>query len=141
MVLRSYKTHKSLVTLNCDLGDLDINSSRGKILTNRNPNKLGERVVVLSRNHTGTITGLTNRVCTVVFDQGGIAENFPMIDVWKLKWKERRPDGNFLYKAMAWKSLRQRNILRVQKHLLYNGIIGRRIIILERVNGVTVREA
>lgn len=110
-------------------------------MANRHPDKLGQKVVVCSRNHTGRVTGLTETTCTVLFDQGGEAEEFAADDVWKLKWKESKPDGNFLYKAKAWKSIRQRNIFRVQKHLFYNGMLGRRIIILERVNGKTVRES
>jgi len=109
-------------------------------LANRNPKGIDDYVMVPRLMHTGCVKKIEETLCTVLLDQSGNGEEFQRSEVWKLKWKARKVDESFLYIAKAWMSFGRRKI-RVQKHFIYEGMIGRRIIILERVNGTTIRDA
>lgn len=112
----------------------------GEDLANRNPKGLDDFVMVPRLMHTGCVKKIDEAGCTVLLDQSGEENEFQRSEVWKLKWKARRVDEPFLYIAKAWVSFGRRKI-RIQKHFIHKGLIGRRIIILERVNGTTTRDA
>ena len=58
-------------------------------------------------------------------------------DVFVLPWKDckRLTDSPFIYRIKAWHGRDGKRKLRVQKHHIYEGRVGRRVILLMKVDG------
>lgn len=116
-------------------------------MANKRPSRLAEHVVVNQQLITGYVTGLTNIQVTVFLDDDGNPrvetpeQIFDIDRVWALTWKESRLNGSFIYKAKSWRDFKGNRKIRVQAHLIRNGVIGRRIVLQERKNGKIIRAA
>lgn len=110
-------------------------------MANKKPTALGQRVCVPEIVQTGTVTVISKTHCEVQIDGVRQRKTFGMGGVWLLTWKETDPTGgHFLYKAKSWKSYIGNRFFRIQKHHIYKGRIGKRIITLELKNGRVTRE-
>ena len=109
-------------------------------MANRHPNALKESVVVPGTLQTGVVSLVSKTACEVAADPDKAEWKGGPTDVYRLTWKEhRRPEGSaFIYKAKAWVGFDGKRRLRIQKHHVYKGRVGRRVVILMRVNGRTL---
>ena len=110
-------------------------------MARRKPNSVDQHVVVPNLNQTGMTSAVSKTSCDVTVDSTGAVVQHNLADVFRLTWKDRGVLGSsFICVSKAWLGFRGRRKLRVQAHHIYNGRVGRRIILLEKVNGRIVYE-
>lgn len=109
------------------------------------PTAIRQPVVVPGLYQTGLTCLVADDRIDVILDGDGKRFTCSPGECFALRWHDRDIHGEFLYIAKAWVSYwdftrkRGKRIVRVQKHPIRDGYIGRRHIILEFVAGELVQ--
>jgi len=107
-------------------------------MARRHPDAINQFVVVPDLAQTGKTVSVSLARCTVKVDQDKDLREHDLSEVYRLTWKDIGLLGeNFVCRSKAWRGLTGARKLRVQVHHVHEGRVGRRIVILYKVNGET----
>lgn len=106
-------------------------------MANRHPNAVTQPIIIPAILQTGVVSTIAGTTCGIELDPDQTVWNGRPQDAFVLTWKDcrRPPDSAFLYRAKAWRGRDGRHMVRIQKHHIYNDRMGRRVVILLKVNG------